>query len=221
MIRPTVEDVMSHQLISVLPHTTLKEIVRVLAGNHVDLVPVVDADRRVLGVVSAADILARFGARMVSRTHRKHGTTAAELMTAPAVTTTLHADLEDVARLAVHERVLALPVVDNFGTLLGVVNLTDIATIFLRADADIAREVRHEIGLRPSSAESVAVEVLDGVVRLTGSVPTATDERRIVETARRVPAVIAVRSDVQCEHGEVRQVARHMTERIHQKGVRQ
>ena len=197
MTRTTVEDVMTHRLISVLEDTTFKDIVRLLADNDVELVPVVDLERRVVGVVTASDLLARFGARMLSRTHHKRGTTAAGLMTAPAVTTTPHADLEDAARLAVHERVSALPVVDQFGMLLGVLTLTDIATIFLRADADIARDVRHEIGLRPSSAEAVAVDVQDGVVTVTGWVPTAADSRRLVEAVRRVWGVVAVESDLE------------------------
>lgn len=219
MFRPTVWDVMSHQLVSVLRHTSYKEIVRLLAGNHVDLLPVVDADRRVVGVVTTSDLLARFGARMSSRTHHKDGITAAELMTAPAVTTTSHADLEDVARLAVHERLAALPVVDKFGTLLGVVTLTDIASLFLRADADIARDVRHEIALRPTAADSVGVDVREGIVTLTGSVPTATDARRLVEAARRVEAVVAVRNDLECSRSEIWRAAHHVNELVHPKGV--
>lgn len=218
MTRPTVAHAMSHRLVSVLEHTTFKEIVRVLADNHVDLLPVVDSERRVLGVVTTSDLLARFGARMASRTHHKHGTTAAELMSAPPVTTTPNADLEDAARLAVHERVPALPVVDKFGVLLGILTLTDIATLYLRSDDDIAAEVRLEVGLRPSSAESVAVQVSEGVVTLCGPVPTAADGRRLVEAARRVEGVVAVRNDLECERGDVREAAHHLTELIHQKG---
>lgn len=221
MARPTVADAMSHRLVCVLEHTTFKEIVRVLADNHVDLLPVVDAERRVVGVVTSSDLLARFGARMVSRTHHKHGTTAAELMTAPPVTTTPHADLEDAARLAVHERVSALPVVDKFGMLLGVLTLTDIATLFLRADDDIAGEVRREIGSRPSSVEAIGVEVHDGVVTLTGWVATAADGRRLVEAVRRVEGVVAVHNDLDWERGDVREVAHQLTELIHPKGTTQ
>lgn len=220
MTRPTVEDVMSHRLVSVLERTTFKEIVRVFASNHVDLLPVVDTDRRVLGVVTTSDLLARFGARMASRTHHKHGITAGELMSAPAVTTSPHADLEDAARLAVHERVPALPVVDKFGMLLGVLTLTDIATLFLRADEDIAREVSHELSPRRSAADCVTVDVQDGVVTLSGWVPAAVDGRRLAEAVRRVRAVVAVQNQLECEHGDVWQAAHNMTELIHEKGVR-
>lgn len=219
MIRPTVRDVMSHQLVSVLEHTSFKEIVRLLAGNHVDLLPVVDSDRRVLGVVTTSDLLARFGARMASRTHHKDGVTAAQLMTKPAVTTRPQADLEDVARLAVHERLAALPVVDELGTLVGVVTMTDIATLFLRADEDIAREVRLELATRPGLRESVGAEVADGVVTLTGSVPTATDARRLAEAVRRVEAVVAVRNELVTRRAEIRYAAHHVNELIHQKGA--
>jgi CBS domain-containing protein len=220
MARRIVEDVMTHQPVSVLEGTSFKEIVRLLAGNHIDLLPVVDRDRRVVGVVTTSDLLARFGARMTSRTHHKHGSTAKELMTTPVVTTTPHADLEDAARLAVHERVPALPVVNQFGTLLGILTLTDIATLFLRADVDIARDVSHELSLRPASADSVSVAVREGVVTLTGTVPTSADARRLLEVARRVPAVVAVQDELECEHTDVRAAVQHVNHLVHQKGAR-
>ena len=41
-------------------------------------------------------------------------------------------------------------------------------------------------------------------------------------TAPAVPTTPhTVRDDLECEHGEARQVARHLSELIHQKGVRQ
>jgi CBS domain-containing protein len=216
----TVQDVMTQRVVSVAPHTSFKEIVRVLASNHVDFLPVVDSDFRVVGVVTSSDLLARFGARMASRTHHKHGTTAAELMSAPAVTTFPHADLEDAARLAVHERVTALPVVSHFGVLLGILTLTDIATVFLRSDADIARDVRDELRLRPNIADAVAVDIEQGVVTLVGTVPTAADGHRIVEAVRRVQAVVDVRAEFEYERGEVRHMARYLADlTTHQKGA--
>lgn len=196
MSRPTVEEVMSRQLVAVLEHTTFKEVVRLLVGDHVDLLPVVDAARRVVGVVTTSDLLARFGARFHARSHHKHGVTAAELMTAPAIVTTPHADLEDAARLAVHERVHAMPVVDRFGVLLGTVTLTQLASMFLRADEDIACDVRHEIALRPSAAGSASVSVTDGVVTLSGSVSDGASARRLLDAARRLPGVVDVRDDL-------------------------
>lgn len=209
MARATVEDVMNHRVVSVLEHTSFKEIVRLLAGNEIDLLPVVDGDRRVLGVVTTSDLLARFGARMVSRTHGKHGTTAAELMTAPAVTTTPHTDLEDAARLAVHERVAALPVVNQDGTLVGVLGIRDIARLFLRPDDDIARDVDHELRLWRASSGSVGVAVHEGVVTLTGRVPTPADGRRLAEAIRRLSGVVAVRVEFGHELAGARLPAYH------------
>ena len=199
MSRRTVADVMGHQLAFVLEQTTFKEIVRLLAGNHVELLPVVDQNRRVVGVVTTADLLARLGARFRSRSHHKHGTTAGELMTAPAITTTPGADLEDAARLAVHERVQAMPVVDAYGVLLGNVTLGQLATMFLRADDEIERDVAHEIALRPSAAGSATARVADGVVTLFGRVPDAASARRLVDAAGRLPGVIDVCNDLDYE----------------------
>ena len=57
MQRWIVKDVMTHNVISVRESTPYKEIVEALAERRVSAVPVVDADGRVLGVVSEADLL--------------------------------------------------------------------------------------------------------------------------------------------------------------------
>src|SRR5438067_317810 len=53
-----VGDVMTRAVISVLPMTSFKEIVELIDSRHVSAVPVVDDERRVLGVVSDAGTLA-------------------------------------------------------------------------------------------------------------------------------------------------------------------
>jgi CBS domain-containing protein len=52
-----VKDLMTTQVVTVGPATPFKEIVALLAEHRVSAVPVVDDDRRVLGIVSEADLL--------------------------------------------------------------------------------------------------------------------------------------------------------------------
>ncbi len=57
MRRWTVKDVMTENVISVTDTTPYKEIVQLLAQHAVSAVPVVDSARKVIGVVSEADLL--------------------------------------------------------------------------------------------------------------------------------------------------------------------
>ncbi|MFE5709256.1 CBS domain-containing protein [Streptomyces sp. NPDC056501] len=50
-------EVTTHDVVIAAPETPFKEIARLFADHDVSAVPVVDADRRLLGVVSEADLL--------------------------------------------------------------------------------------------------------------------------------------------------------------------
>jgi CBS domain-containing protein len=52
-----VRDVMTTEVVTVEARTPFKEIVARLARHRISAVPVLDADRRVLGVVTEADLL--------------------------------------------------------------------------------------------------------------------------------------------------------------------
>jgi CBS domain-containing protein len=87
-----------------------------LAGHGISAVPVLDADRRVLGVVTEADLL--------RRRERKKATAvvADELMTAPATTVPPTATVAEAARRLHAAGVQRLPVVDKSDRLVGSVS---------------------------------------------------------------------------------------------------
>ena len=55
----TVRDVMTSDVVTVTPTTPYKEILRRLAQHHISAVPVIDPDRRPIGIVSETDLLAK------------------------------------------------------------------------------------------------------------------------------------------------------------------
>src|SRR4051794_34797060 len=92
-----VGDVMTRSVASVSLETSYRDAVDTLTHRQVSAVPVVDADRRVLGVVSEADLLHKIeahdarGPGRIARPSRRatakaHAATAAQLMTTPAIT---------------------------------------------------------------------------------------------------------------------------------------
>ncbi|WP_329267091.1 CBS domain-containing protein [Streptomyces sp. NBC_01451] len=196
----TVSDVMTRTVATVVREARFKEIVRTMQEWRISALPVLDGEGRVVGVVSEADLLPKEEFRdsdpdrrtqlsRLSDLAKAGGVTAGELMSAPAVTVRADTTLAQAARTMAHGRVKRLPVVDALGMLEGVVSRADLLKVFLRADEDIAEEVRREVVsyLFPAPASDVRVEVRDGAVKLrgrvhdTGLVPVAARLARAVE----------------------------------------
>ena len=180
-----VRDVMDVPAIAVRGDTPFLEIARTLSRERVNAVPVVDAEDRVVGVVSESDLLAKAAVEAaqhrpgaLSRVRRRRlfekaqGQTAQTLMTSPAVTVYAGTPVAEAAWLAAHSRIKRLPVVDHKGRLLGVVHRLALLQTLVRDDARIREEIetrvlRREFGLRD---DAVQVTVDNGVVRLSGRV---------------------------------------------------
>ena len=117
-------------------------------------------------------------------------------MSTPAVTVHADATLAQAARIMAQRRVKRLPVVNDEGILEGVVSRVDLLKVFLRADEELAEEVRREVVayLFPAPVEPIHVKVNDGVVTLTGRIR---DTSLVPVAARLIRAVEGV-VDVEC-----------------------
>jgi CBS-domain-containing membrane protein len=178
-----VRDVMTTEVVAVEPSTPFKEIAARLARHRISAVPVLDADRRVLGVVTEADLLLKqehpdpeakvppIWSRRRRRERKKAAAVVAgKLMTAPVTTVSPTATLAGAARLLHDAGVQRLPVVDETDRLVGIVSRADLLTVFTRPDQAIESEIMDEIivddfGMAPSR---FVVHVDDGVVVLQG-----------------------------------------------------
>ena len=200
-----VKDVMSALPISVSKTTSFKEIAARLRELRVSAFPVLDADERVIGVVSEADLLPkealddRHGVRgtitgLLHRTEqaKAEGVTAADLMTSPAVTVTGDDSVECAARLMYSRKVKRLPVVDEGGRLVGIVSRTDILAVFDRTDEAIRTEIMSQVIPGRSEPSWYSVLVKDGVVTLEGTPETVAVGHDIVRRTRHVQGVVAV-----------------------------
>ncbi len=198
----TVKDVMTTTVVVVRRGATFKEMAAALRRFRVSALPVVDADGKVIGVVSEADMLAKEVHRGVidglvhhKEVHKAGGLTAGDLMTHPAVTVRPEDSVEHAARLMYTLRIKRLPVVDAGGGLVGVISRTDLLAVYDRPDSEIRDEIegliRHEF--LPSQ---FAVRVEDGVVTLAGSPETAALGHHIVGKVRHVQGVVAVRDQL-------------------------
>jgi len=197
----TVSDVMTHTAIAIGSEAPFKEIVELLDQWKVSALPVLAGEGRVVGVVSEADLLAKEEYRGApdgdpAVPAKAGAVSAAELMSAPAVTVHPDATLAEAARIMARRHVKRLPVVDAVGMLQGVVSRSDLLKVFLRGDAEIAEEVRrHVLGRLPVTAP-LTVHVTEGVVTLGGALPDRSLVPVLARAVRAVEGVVDVRLDL-------------------------
>lgn len=208
-----VKDVMTSDVITVRPETSLKDVAAILTERRISGVPVVDASGKVVGVVSEGDILfkergpsERTGLLAwfadpydVAEQLKLAARTAAEAMTAPAKTIAPWRLVSSAAAEMLDEGVNRLPVVDDEGRLVGIVTRADLVRAFVRTDAEIVREIREKVlerALLLETPETVTVGVDGGVVTLDGFVELRADAELIATLVARLPGVVDVESSV-------------------------
>ncbi len=206
----TVSDVMTHTAIAVGRDASFKKIVELLGEWKISALPVLEGEGRVIGVVSEADLLPKeefrdedlglYESRSRLADLAKAGAvTAGELMSSPPVTVHAQATLAEAARIMARRRIKRLPVVDDLGMLQGVVSRSDLLKVFLRADEDIADEVRRSVIAQLPAAAELRARVDDGVVTLSGSLRETALVPVLARAVRAVEGVIDIRIDLRRE----------------------
>lgn len=207
----TVFEVMTHNVVTAAPQTPFKQIARLFVEHDVSAVPVVDSDRRLLGVVSEADLLRATaglpdlqgrwaGVQLLSQEHGlPDAETAEQLMTSPAVTAQPNWNLVETARTMHRKGVKRLPVVDETGRLVGIISRSDLLRPFLRHDTAIRDEIEHDVLAETLrlAPDTIRVTVDDGVVGLTGRVDERADIPVIVRLCRSVDGVVALHQSIE------------------------
>ena len=202
----TVKDVMSTHVIAVRQNATYKDMAAMLHEQRVSAFPVLDDHNKVIGVVSESDLLTKEALEgtvpgmlqsMVSqREHaRASAVTAAELMTKPPVTVGPDEPVTQAARLMYSRRLKRLPVTSDDGTLIGIVTRADVLSVYSRPDADIQREIIQDliVAMFAGDPARFTVTVADGIVTIEGAPETDLVGRDIIDAARHVESVVAVR----------------------------
>ena len=202
----TVADVMTHGAVSATTDTPYRDLVDLIETRAVNAVPIIDRFDRVVGVVSASDLLHKiefaggvdppriFESSRHRRDRRKSiGTVAEELMTAPAVTVMKTTPVADAARLMEQAGVRRLPVIDIVGRLIGMVTNRDLLKVFLRPDDAIKRHVVDLFSTVDGGSSSVlAVDVNDGTVMLSGEVDRRSVAEGITGRVEAIDGVVSV-----------------------------
>jgi CBS domain-containing protein len=147
-----VREIMTRDVVVAGPDTTVNEIARLMDERDVSGLPVVDPDRRLLGVVTDLDLIVRntrldpplffqlLDARIPLETpghyfkHLRHmfGTLARDVMSEKVVTIGPDEEAEALAALMLKSRANPIPVVDA-GRVVGIVSRADLLRLMGRA----------------------------------------------------------------------------------------
>ena len=204
-MKTPVKDVMTTRVIWVKKDAMFREMAAALREYRVSAFPVVDDDRKVIGVVSEADLLNKealidepgvISGILHHRDQAKaRGITAGDLMTTAVVAVRPEDTVEHAAKLMYDRRVKRLPVTDENGRLVGIISRADVLSVFDRTDHDIYQEITNEVILGGFLANPSAfqVTVKDGIVTLAGRPETNETGHDIVRLVRHIQGVVAVR----------------------------
>jgi CBS domain-containing protein len=198
-----VRDLMTTDVVTVAPETSLKEVAELFVGRGISGVPVVE-DGRVVGVVSERDFLFKEGSSIDSgrgffaRLMDGPGTvlkiearSAGDSMSLPAVTIGPGRTVAEAARLMLDKAISRLPVVDD-GRLVGIITESDLVRAFARTDEEIRREIREDAILATlwESPDDFEIAVHDGHVTISGDIASKEQARVIEKMIDRVPGVV-------------------------------
>ncbi len=176
-------EVMTTTVVTAGEDMPFRHLVALMYAKSIGAVPVVAPAGRVLGGVSNADLTAKAAGLPAAtagpqlefprrRRERRKATarTAGELMTAPAVTTTPTATIEQAASIMRRRPVGRLPVTHpRTGRLAGIVTRSDLLRVYLRPGEQIRTEIQAELLPRVAGADprQLTVTIHDGVVTIS------------------------------------------------------
>ena len=135
-------DIMSTRVVTVAPDVSVEDIAKLLLDAGISAVPVVDAQGHPLGIVSEGDLMSRSeneaeprrswwldllaGTEDRARDYiKRHGHTAADVMTSDIVTVREDTPVGEIAALLEKRRIKRVPVVHD-GKLVGIVSRADL-----------------------------------------------------------------------------------------------
>lgn len=169
------KDVMTHCVVSIAPEAPILDVIARMLSHQVSGMPVIDAQGRLVGMVTEGDFVRRAEIRTEARERRwielllgpassaddytrSHGRTVQDVMSPDVITVREESPLADVVRLMEEHSVKRVPVVDG-ERVVGIVS---------RADVMVAlAESLHESKHAQASDESIRKSIVKEMKRQT------------------------------------------------------
>lgn len=216
-------DVMTRNVVTVTPDTTVGELVNILLSRNISGVPIVDSDGALVGIVTEGDLVRRSElgterkrggwlsfftatATMAQEYVRSHGTKVTDLMTPGVVAVARDTPLLEVADLMEERHVRRVPVVED-GRVVGIVSRANLLRAWASLPAETATVSADDAAIRTALLDELShqawsrrpensVVVTDGIVHLWGLAATEEEKRALELAAERTPGCKGVRNHV-------------------------
>lgn len=216
------KDIMTRDVVTVTADTPVPIIVRTLLARGISGMPVVDEERRVVGIVSEGDLLRRAelgterrrgawlsfftgSARLASDYVHAHGAVAADVMTKNVASVQSDAEIAEIADLMEARHIKRVPVLES-GKLVGLISRANLLRAFAsRMEEKASAAPKDDAAIRDRLLDELAhqswsrrtensVVVTDGIVHLWGLVGTPEESRALQLAASNIPGVRGVQN---------------------------
>jgi CBS domain-containing protein len=212
-------DVMTLGAATIRADALIAEAVRLMLQHRISGLPVLDADGRLVGIVTEGDFLRRSETHTERRRPRwlelllgrgrladeyvhSHGRKVEEVMTADVVTVTESTPLEEVVRLMERHRIKRVPVVSG-DKVVGIVSranllhalarLSEVSAPLSQTDADIRGRIIGEVQRQPWGLRAgIEIAVHDGMVELWGTIFDERERQALKVACENTPGVTKV-----------------------------
>lgn len=211
-------DVMTTNVVAVRPEMPVNAIAALLLERHISAVPVIDDERRVVGIVSEGDLVRReetaprpswwlaiFGdpEKLAREFARSHGQRAKDVMSREVVTVSEETPLGEIAALLEKHRIKRVPVLRD-GRLVGIVSRADVlrglvarglkpVSPVAQDDAAIRAQLLEALQREPwASGHFLSIVVDHGVVHFWGLVQSDAERRALRVAAENIQGVRGV-----------------------------
>jgi CBS domain-containing protein len=210
-----VGDLMTRELVTALPETSLADAARMMLARHVSGLPVVDKGGHLIGMVTEGDLLRRteldtdgeapnwlmaflMPSRLADDYVKTHGRHVGEVMSLHPMTVTPQTSLETATGLMRRKHVKRLPVLED-GRLVGVIARSDllkalalklIETHGKTNDKAIGEHIMETLARERWAPKSgIRVTVSNAVVDIEGVVFSDSERRAVMVIAETTPGV--------------------------------
>lgn len=208
-------DVMARDLVTVTADADITQVIKLLLDHDISAVPVVDDDRRVIGIVSEVDLLRREGAeqkhrpwwveaitpaaKLADEFAKSHAKKVEELMTTEVISADENASLSEIAGLLERYRIKRVPILKD-GRLVGIVSRSNLLQGLASLESEPAPDHETDRMIRADLLDHLAeqswtdfgnrnVIVVDGTVHLWGLVSSPEERKALVVLAENIPGV--------------------------------
>jgi len=212
-------DVMVRDVVTVTPDTGVIDAAKLMAQNDISALPVIDDGRRLVGLISEADLMRREeigtdvkrpwwieamtpATSLAAEFTKSHGKRVAEVMSTNVITATEDTPLSEIAATLERNRIKRLPIVHD-RELVGIVSRANLIQALASSQLtahdglDESRVIRLELlsRLRQQTWTDFGdrnVIVSDREVHLWGLVGSEAERKALIAIAEGVPGVAGV-----------------------------